>query len=156
MKIYIVFCTLVYANVLSAHSTNLFVNDKDSKSRLTYKIELENVDKTSSLLDYWGTVEGNSVGWLIKSSSIKVDGIIVKQPASLFSDFSNINEVTLLDSKFGYKLVLIGGDGAATYKAEISFDSNGWPLKKKVLHGGFPGEVWQETSYSFIRVDDGR
>lgn len=70
---------------------------------------------------------------------------------SAYSDLVNINNVDLNVMDKGFNIAIDGGETATHYKAIIYFDNDGFLLSRKVYSPSFPGEVWEETKYSFIR-----
>lgn len=76
-------------------------------------------------------------------------------PLSAYSDLGDPGHVLLEKADRGFKLVITGGDAAGSYKAVLVFDRENIK-RRKVMHGEFPDEVWQETVYSFISKTDKR
>lgn len=73
---------------------------------------------------------------------------------SAYSDLANINSVDLTVDDKGFNIIIDGGETATHYKAVISFDNEGFLMRRKVYSPSFPDEVWEKTKYSFIRRQD--
>lgn len=69
-------------------------------------------------------------------------------PFSAYSDLANPVSYYLETGAEIFQLIIKGGDAASSYKAELSF-RNGQLWRRKVIHGEFPEEAWEETIYSF-------
>jgi len=76
-------------------------------------------------------------------------------PLSAYSDLGDPRQVSLERKQKGFQLIIQGGDAASSYKGVLVF-SNENIESRKVTHGEFPDEVWEETRYSFISKTDER
>src|SRR6185369_545721 len=76
-------------------------------------------------------------------------------PLSAYCDLGDPHQATLEKAEHGFKLIIIGGETASLYKAELVFN-NEYIQRRKVTNSEFPDEVWEETIYSFINKDDKR
>lgn len=74
-------------------------------------------------------------------------------PLSAYSDLGDPRQISLKRNQKGFQIIIKGGDAAASYKAILIF-SNENIINRKVTHGEFPDEVWEETIYSFISKSD--
>ena len=102
---------------------------------------------------WWGT-ELVPPKTFIKELSVHVDENICWIPLSAYSDLVNIKSVDLRILNEGFNIIIDGGDTATYYKAVLSFDNEGYLLRRMVYNPSFPDEVWEETNYSFIRRKD--
>lgn len=64
-------------------------------------------------------------------------------------------QASLEKAERGFKLTISGGDAATSYRAVLVFDYE-HIQRRKVTHGEFPDEVWEETVYSFISKNSKR
>jgi len=102
---------------------------------------------------WWGT-ELVPPKTFIKELSVHVDENICWIPLSAYSDLVNIKSVDLRILNEGFNIIIDGGDTATYYKAVLSFDNEGYLLRRMVYNPSFPDEIWEETNYSFIRRKD--
>lgn len=76
---------------------------------------------------------------------VKKEKVIV--PLSVYADLSNSNNAKLINIRSGYRLILMGGDGATSYKATIDFTEK-QVILRKVQWMVSPNDAWQITIYS--------
>ncbi len=74
-------------------------------------------------------------------------------PLSAYVDLSNPNDLRLKKGGSEIHLIVKGGDAGNSYEALIIF-AKGLLRSKKVVHGEFPNEAWEETRYSFNELDN--
>jgi len=99
---------------------------------------------------------GGDLSVMPKTVITSIDVLIGKGktyvPLSAYSDLGDPGQVLLEKTQRGFKLHITGGDAASSYKAELQFGSEDIQ-RRRVCHGEFPTEVWEETMYSFISKD---
>lgn len=89
----------------------------------------------------------------IKGRIIGAGDIFV--PLSAYSDLADPFILSLENTPKGFRLVITGGDAGCSYAATLVFE-NIDIQRRKVVHGEFPDEAWEETVYSPPIEDDGR
>ena len=95
----------------------------------------------------WG-VEGGDPTTVITGLDIQLDAVQLFIPISVYCDLSNPRSATLRRVGKTYEITIAGGDAAGAYRATLKFNGK-WIRSKKVAHGEFPDEAWEETTYSF-------
>lgn len=70
-------------------------------------------------------------------------------PLSAYRDLGDPYKILLEITQKGFHIIIRGGDAATSYKAVLDFEGE-HIKRRKVSHGEFPDEVWEETEYSFI------
>jgi len=73
-------------------------------------------------------------------------------PLSAYMDLANPNDASLIKSGSEIHLIIKGGDASTSYKAVLIFE-RGLIRSRKVQHGEFPDDAWEETKYSFNELD---
>jgi len=73
-------------------------------------------------------------------------------PLSAYSDLGNPSQVFIKSTSKGFQIIIRGGDAGTAYDAVLKFDAR-TITGRKVSHGEFPEQVWEETVYSFISED---
>lgn len=73
---------------------------------------------------------------------------------SAFSDLTDPNDIVVKAFDRGFVVQIDGGESAAHYRASLEFECDGYLTKRRVHSVTFPDEVWEETTYSFIRRKD--
>lgn len=76
-------------------------------------------------------------------------------PLSAYGDLGDPSQVSLERTRKGFQIMIQGGDAAGSYKAVLVFNNENIE-RRKVTHGEFSNEVWEETTYSFISKTDKR
>lgn len=69
-------------------------------------------------------------------------------PFSSYWDLTNPRNLSLTANGKAAVLVIDGGDAATSYRATLIFE-NGFLKRRKVVHGEFPDNAWEETTYSY-------
>jgi hypothetical protein len=105
---------------------------------------------------WWGTVDDGAdrPKTVIHSVSVRDAGIEVWIPLSAYCDLADPNDIRFQREGKGFVLLLRGGDAAGSYQAEWHF-ADSRLQRRRVAHGEFPDQVWEETRYSFLN-DNGR
>jgi hypothetical protein len=95
----------------------------------------------------WG-VEGGEPRTVLTRLAVYLGQEPLFIPVSAYADLSNVRTVSLQVRGKGYVITIAGGDAAGSYRAELQFEG-AYVRKKKVVHGGFPDQAWEETTYAF-------
>jgi len=103
----------------------------------------------------WGGDETAVPKTVITAIDVRIGSEKIFVPLSAYSDLGDPHQTSLENMEHGFKLIITGGDAAVSYKAVLVFDKENIQ-RRKVTHGEFPDEVWEETVYSFISKDDER
>lgn len=106
----------------------------------------------------WGANEVSKPKYVVSNIQVSNGNETIYIPLSAYCDLANPNKIMLDTSRNIFSLSIIGGDAGVSYKAKITFEkinSMFYIKSRKVMHGEFPEEVWEDTRYSFI-IDDGR
>lgn len=74
-------------------------------------------------------------------------------PLSAYSDLGDPRKIYLKPSTTGFELVIAGGDAGVAYNAVLVFEK-GWLTRRRVAHGEFPDEAWEETRYAYNTLDN--
>jgi hypothetical protein len=84
---------------------------------------------------------------------LKLDGIEVGVPASVYADLADVNRAQLRQMDDGVALFLNCGDASGSYSVRIDFDAKG--VRKRTMVDGFDeSEVVEETTYHQYEVVD--
>jgi hypothetical protein len=123
------------------------------------KIEVRKV-KISSRYPYphafiWGGDELDMPKTVITALDILSGTEKIYVPLSAYSDLGDPNQVSLERTQKGFQIIIQGGEAASSYKAVLVFNHENIK-RRKVIHGEFPDEVWEETTYSFISQTEER
>lgn len=96
----------------------------------------------------WGTMR-NKPKNLITNIDIKFGNQQGYLSLSAYCDLTNSYDYSLKFMENSYILVIRGGSASTSYTAELTFE-NLFLQKRKVTHGEFPDQTWEETIYSYI------
>jgi hypothetical protein len=96
----------------------------------------------------WGGEDFDPPQFLIHQLKLTARGKDLFVPLSSFSDLGNPRLLELNLTAKGFDLVFLGGDAAASYRAILVFE-RGWLVRRRVQHGEFPKQAWEETRYRF-------
>lgn len=117
----------------------------------TLKVEIQ-ASQYSSSFPYrtgwrWG-VEGTEPKSVLTRLDVYLGQEPLFIPVSAYSDLANARTASLLVRGRTYVITINGGDAAGSYRAELHFDG-AYIRKKRVVHGEFPDQAWEETTYAF-------
>jgi hypothetical protein len=101
---------------------------------------------------YWGVDDG-SPAIAVTALAISVGRDKVNIPFTAWADLGYPTSLRLAVSERGATLVLDGGDTSTHYTASW-FIQKGELRKRRVELGEFASEVWQETTYSSLPLED--
>jgi hypothetical protein len=167
----LIFLLLTIINLSYAEKKAVFVSNIAElngflKSGKPFKIKVY-IRQYSHDLQYvtgirWGSTETMPPKTLITDISIVIEDKKTYIPLSAFCDLGNPREVFFTDSSQHLSLLINGGDAAGSYLAELTFEkypisrkniSDYFIRRRKISHGEFPDESWEETKYSFKLFD---
>ncbi|MBT9096594.1 hypothetical protein KFZ76_02565 [Methylovulum psychrotolerans] len=97
----------------------------------------------------WGGDESFPPKNFIKKITIIIGGSLSFIPLSAYADLGSPRKIALEKlALHGFRLIISGGDAAASYNANLDFKNNEI-YRRKVVSAEFPKEVWEETFFSF-------
>jgi len=159
----ILFNNLIFAEKFTANNPIMKLHNKENKIEVI--IRLQPFSENDAIKKgYWGMLM-EDYKYVLKYYKIHVHKIVSIQikrdnkeifvPISAYMDLSNVYEVKLIiQDKNSFYIYIIGGDAAAAYDAYIYI--KGYEvIKRKVVDGEMPDDLWEETIYSWV-PDDGR
>ncbi|MFZ1082882.1 MAG: hypothetical protein WAO19_13270 [Candidatus Kryptoniota bacterium] len=100
----------------------------------------------------WGNY-GRKPETVIAGMEISVDSRSIRVPLSAYADLSNARSARLEKSTSGYRLVILGGDGIASYDVAIDLSAS-QVLQRIVRSGEFPEDDWEKTTYSKVETTE--
>lgn len=117
-------------------------------------LKTEPVNKTLDRKGYrWGGEDVEPPKALVSQLTVVVDGWDVFVPLSAFADLGNPRTVEVKVTRLGFHLVILGGDASASYRVLLAFEGRKL-ASRKVQHGEFPNEAWEETRYKFNQMSN--
>ena len=115
-------------------------------------LRTEPVSKTLHRKGYrWGGEDVEPPRALVSQLTVVVGGQDVFVPLSAFADLGNPRTVEVKVTRRGFDLIISGGDASASYRALLTFEGRTL-ARRKVQHGEFPNEAWEETQYRFNQM----
>ena len=103
----------------------------------------------------WGGDESLMPKTVITALRIEIGTNSIVTPLSAYSNLGDPRLVSLEKMQSGFKIIIVGGDAAGSYEAVLLYSMD-HILNRKVVHGEFPSEVWEETVCSFITKNSDR
>jgi hypothetical protein len=100
----------------------------------------------------WGGDELEMPRSVISKVIVNIGKKRVYIPLSAYSDLGDPRKIKFLKTKDGFMLIISGSDAGGSYKATLRFDRH-YIKTREVVSSEFPGQVWEETKYSFISPD---
>lgn len=101
----------------------------------------------------WGG-EGSAVPLtLITSVAVQRGANNLFIPLSAYSDLGDPRQISLKPNAAGFELAITGGDAGVAYNAVLVF-KKGWLIRRRVAHGEFPDQAWEETQYAYNTLDN--
>lgn len=102
----------------------------------------------------WGGDEATPPKSIVRTLTVSRNGEKVFIPVSAYSDLGTLRSISLNRvSEQRFQLVVRGGDAAGSYVATLEFKGKEI-VRRKVLSGEFPKEVWEATTYSFNHLNN--
>lgn len=101
----------------------------------------------------WGGEDIEPPQSLIFQLTVSAHGNDVFVPLSAFADLGNPQTVAVRSTGKGFDVIVTGGDASAAYRAHLVFEG-GVLIRRKVQHGEFPSEAWEDTRYKFNRLEN--
>jgi hypothetical protein len=92
---------------------------------------------------------------VISSVTIHVGTEQLFLPLSAFCDLGDPNDFSLTVADSGFSITITGGQTSSHYKAVLTFDTE-MIISREISLFAFPEEVWEKTTFSFIRREDRR
>lgn len=110
------------------------------------------VSKTLERMGYrWGGEDLEPPKTLVSHLTAAIRGQDVFIPLSAFADLGNPHTVEVKMTKLGFDILISGGDASASYHARLAFDKSAL-VRRRVQHGEFKNEAWEETRYKFNQM----
>lgn len=101
----------------------------------------------------WGGEDAMAPPTLITSIVVRSGTDKLFVPLSAYSDLGDPRRISLKPSANGFELAIAGGDAGVAYNAVLVFE-DGWLTRRRVAHGEFPDEAWEETKYTYNTLDN--
>ncbi len=101
----------------------------------------------------WGGEDAMAPLSLITSIVVQSGADKLFVPLSAYSDLGDPRRLSLKTSAAGFELVIAGGDAGVAYNAVLVFEQ-GWLTRRRVAHGEFPDEAWEETKYAYNMLNN--
>lgn len=101
----------------------------------------------------WGGDVDSPPKTIISEIRIRAGNRDIFVPLSVYSDLGWVQQVSLEKGGNVAKLLMTGGDAGASYDVEMKFNKINL-LSRRVRHGEFPEDVWEETIYSEPDITD--
>lgn len=96
----------------------------------------------------WGGEDIEPPQSLVSQLTVAAHGGDVFVPLSAFADLGSPRTVEVRPTRKGFDVIVTGGDASAAYRAHLVFEG-GVLTRRKVQHGEFPSEAWEDTRYKF-------
>ncbi len=158
MKLLFAIIMVMLYTTAYAQPNGMFTSKGKELSLLTddgkrFKIKLQAVKPPKSFVYTegwrWGS-EQSTPKYIIKNIKAWWGSEEVFVPLSAYIDLSNPHDAILRKAGNEIHLIVKGGDAGTSYEALLIF-AKGVIRSKKVVHGEFPDEAWEETRYSLRR-----
>lgn len=101
----------------------------------------------------WGGEDATAPPTLIASIVVRSGTDKLFVPLSAYSDLGDPRRISLKPTAAGFELAIAGGDAGVAYNAVLVFEK-GWLTRRRVAHGEFPDEAWEETQYAYNTLDN--
>lgn len=101
----------------------------------------------------WGGEDAVAPPTLIASIVVQSGADKLFVPLSAYSDLGDPRRVSLKTSATGFEIAISGGDAGVAYNAVLVFE-DGWLIRRRVAHGEFPNEAWEETKYAYNTLNN--
>ncbi|WP_152979630.1 hypothetical protein [Stenotrophomonas daejeonensis] len=101
----------------------------------------------------WGGEDAVSPLTLTTSIVVQSGAEKLFVPLSAYSDLGDPRRISLSANATGFELAIIGGDAGVAYNAVLVFE-DGWLIRRRVTHGEFPDEAWEETKYAYNTLNN--
>lgn len=102
----------------------------------------------------WGGDESQPPRRIVKAINVTRNKQKIFIPLSVYSDLGDPRQASLVQlPAHGFELTIVGGDAAGSYKALLEFKNNEI-VRRKVASGEFPKQAWEETRFSFNRLNN--
>lgn len=101
----------------------------------------------------WGGENSAAPSTLITSVSVQSGADRLFVPLSAYSDLGDPHRISIKTNGADFELAIAGGDAGVAYNAFLVFEK-GWLIRRRVAHGEFPDEAWEETKYAYNTLDN--
>lgn len=103
----------------------------------------------------WGGDGPERPRCVIDLITIRAGASPVFVPLSAYADLGDPGDLKVLPApgRFGFALMIRGGDAAGAYEATLTFRDNEI-RRRRVTSGEFPQQVWQDTRYSWNHLNN--
>jgi hypothetical protein len=101
----------------------------------------------------WGGEGDTMPTTLIKSIIVQSEEKQLFVPLSAYSDLGDPHKISLKRNTAGFEITITGGDAGGSYNAVLVFEG-GWLTYRRVAHGEFPDQAWEETRYFYNILDN--
>lgn len=101
----------------------------------------------------WGGEDAIAPLTLITSIIVQSGADKIFVPLSAYSDLGDPRRISLKTIGTGVELTITGGDAGVAYSAVLVF-KEGWLTHRRVAHGEFPDEAWEETKYVYNTLNN--
>lgn len=101
----------------------------------------------------WGGEDPAAPPTLITSVVVRSGADKLFVPLSAYSDLGDPRQISLKSSAAGFELAIAGGDAGVAYNAVLVFEK-GWLIRRRVAHGEFPDQAWEETQYAYNTLNN--
>jgi len=102
---------------------------------------------------WWGGWFDKEQQEVVRSVRLSRGNEAVDVPISAIAGLANVSQASLKSQPNGCRLLLRGGDGGASYHAQVTV--TGTAITERVVrHGEFPEERWEKTTYAYVPDDD--
>lgn len=101
----------------------------------------------------WGGEDSVAPATLITSVAVQIGAEKLFVPLSAYSDLGDPRQISLKPNAAGFELTIAGGDAGVAYNAVLIFEK-GWLMRRRVTHGEFPDQAWEETQYAYNTLDN--
>lgn len=163
MKYFILLYFLLSTNVFSKEELKTYLV-KDAQLVIKEKVDgvpveisfiFDKILKKNFIIKFeeaWGAGVGSVNLLYIKSVDVSVSNKKHFLRLSSYADLFNPAKLSFeIKNKKEFRLTIQGGEASSSYEAVLDFDKEGYLITRKVVHGEFPDEVYEETKYSYNR-----
>lgn len=166
MKLLFAIIMLMLYTTAYAQPNGMFTSEGKELSLVTddgkrFKIKLQVVKPPKSFVYTeglrWGSDEQSNLKYIIKNIKAWWGSEEVFVPLSAYIDLSNPHDAILRKAGNEVHFIVKGGDAGTSYEALLIFAKGvrkSVIRSRKVVHGEFPDEAWEETRYSFNELDN--
>jgi hypothetical protein len=146
--------TMLFAGTTTVPATPSRVEICAAANDICATLTTEAFNKTLVKKGYrWGGEDMEPPQTVFSQLVVVVGGHDVFVPLSAFADLGSPRTVEVKVTRRGFDLIIGGGDASASYRALLAFEGREL-TRRRVQHGEFPKEAWEETRYRFNRLSN--